>query len=188
MSKASTAARQRLVLLGTLAALALPVVLAGMYVAERHAGAQSALEQLEPRHARLLGVLAQQGEIERAREQAQALRARWLYPASQDATQTGNQAQQRMRELLTAAGLQVRSSQVLPAKEDHGLDRIGLTLTVEGNLLALQSALAVLAAQTPVVVLSDLDIRVSTGLGNHQPTESPRLTVQMGLSVLRERS
>lgn len=182
------ATRQRLTLLGTLAVLLLPVVLAGFYVAQRHAQAQVNLAQLEPRHARLQGVLAQIGDIDVAREQAQALRARYLYPASQDAAQTGNLAQQRMRDLLTAAGMQVRSSQVQPAKEDHGFDRIGLTLTAEGDLLALQSALAVLSAQAPVVVLSDLDIRVSGGLGNHAPTESPRLTVQMSLDVFRERS
>lgn len=188
MSARSVAVRQRLVLLGTFAALLLLLVLLGLYVAQRHAQGQHNLAQLEPRHARLQGILAQRSDIEAAREQAQALRSRYLYPAEQDATQTGNLAQQRMRELLVAAGMQVRSSQVLPAKDEHGFDRIGLTLTAEGDALALQSALAVLSSQMPVVVLSDLDIRVNGGLGNHAPTESPRLIVQFSLGVLRERS
>lgn len=188
MSAVNVAARQRLVLLATFAVLLLPLVLLGLYLAQRHAQGQADLAQLEPRHARLLGVLAQRSEIEATREQAQALRSEYLYPAGQDATQAGNLAQQRMRDLLTAAGMQVRSSQVLPAKEDHGFDRIGLTLAAEGDLLALQSALAVLSSQRPIVLLSDLDVRVNGGLGNHVPTEAPRLTVQFSLSVLRERS
>lgn len=183
-----SAARQRLMLLGTFVVLLLPLVLLGLYVAQRHAQGQTDLAQLEPRHARLLGVLAQRGEIEATREQAQALRSQYLYPAGQDATQTGNLAQQRMRDLLTAAGMQVRSSQVLPAKEDHGFDRIGMTLTAEGDLLALQSALAVLSIQAPAVMLSDLDIRLNGALGSQTSTTSPRLTVQFSLGVLRERS
>lgn len=178
---------QRWVLLGTLVALALPLLLLASYVVQRHRQAEDALSQLEPRHARLLGVLAQRDDIVRVTEQAQELRANYLYPAGQDSTQTGNTAQQRMRDLLTAAGLLVRSSQVLPAKEEHGFDRIGLTLTVEGDQLALQAALAELSVQRPLVLLSDLDIRVVGGLGNHAPTTAPRLTAQFSLSVLRER-
>lgn len=179
--------RRHLWLLAGLLIFMLPIVLLVWYVAQRHAEADAALAQLEPRYARLQGLVVQHEAIETARDQAQALRAQYLYPAAQDSTQTGNMAQQRMRELLGAAGMQVRSSQVLPPKEDRDFDRIGLTVTAEGNLVALQSVLAVLSSQVPVVLLNDLDVQVIGGLGNHRPTEAPRLIAQFSLAVLRER-
>lgn len=146
--------------------------------------AQARLAEIEPRHARLLGLQAGQSALDSARESVQAVRAQLVYPATQDATQAGNAAQQRVRDIFTGAGLQVLSSQVLPPKEDKGFDRIALTLRTEGDALAVHSALAVLSSQSPTIVVSEMDAQVQMS----QPNTAPRLAVQFTLTVMRERS
>ena len=89
--------REGLVLAGFLIVLLLPFLALGWYVAHKHQWAQARLEELEPRYARLLGLEAQRPDIVAALAQADAARAQYTYPASQDANQSGNAAQQRIR-------------------------------------------------------------------------------------------
>ncbi len=175
--------------------LALPLIVVCLllvggvwYVLQKHSWAQNRLAQLEPRYARLLGLEAQHTDLQQALQRASALRTQYVYPAVQDEAQTGNQAQQKVRDIFSAAGLQIVSSQVLPAKEEKGFDRIPLVVRTEGELLAVQSALAVLGSQQPVIVINELEIQVPGGLGNLNLKFSPRLAAQFSLSVLRERS
>ncbi len=170
-----------------LAVALLPVVGGAWYVRNKHAWGQDRLAQIEPRYARLLGLESQRSELEAARLRATELRTQYVYPAASDGTQTGNQAQQKVRDLFSSAGLQVITSQVLPPKEEKGFDRIPLVLRAEGEMLGLQSALAVLGAQQPIIVINELDVQVLGGLANINPKLPPRLSAQFTLSVLRER-
>lgn len=184
----SMSPRERAILAATLLLALVPLALAGWYIAQRHAYAEQRLEELEPRYARLLGLEAQKAEIDAALARAGEARAQYIYPAGQDASQTGNAAQQKIRDILGAAGLQVSSSQVLPAKDDKGFDRIPLSVRAEGDMLSVQSALAVLGSQMPLLLIDDLDIQVVGAFGNLDPKAVPRLSVAFGLSILRERS
>ena len=76
---------------------------------------------------------------------------------------------------------------MLPSKVEKGFDLIPLTVRTEGELLALQSALAVLSSQSPVIIIHELEVQVQGGLGNLAPYTGPRLTAQFSLSVVRER-
>lgn len=180
--------RDRAVLVLSLLLIALPFLLAGDYIAGWHGRTQADVEQLEVRHARLRGIVAQRGEIDIALKASQAARSANVYPADGDPVQTGNLVQQRLRDLLTQAGLQVRSSQVLTATQEHGLDRIGLSLGLDGDLASLHRALGVLAIQTPVVLVDELDIRVQGALNAQRATQAAPLTIRLRLSVLRERA
>ena len=180
--------KEWLLLLSTLALVLAPLVLIGGYIANKHHWAQSKLSELEPRYARLKGLDMQREEIDQALERALRIRAEYVYPASQDVAQTGNAVQQKLRDLLTHAGLTVVSSQVLQAKEEKGFDRIPLTVRAEGELLAVDSALAVLVEQLPVMLLGDVEVRNQGNLQIMNEKIAPRLTLQLNLSVLRERT
>lgn len=181
------AALRRALLLALTVLLVLAPLLAGAwYVASKHAWAQDRLAELEPRHARLLGIQLQKEELQTAHQRAIQAWQRYIYPPVKDDSQTGNQAQQKVRDLFTAAGLQIISSQVLPAKDDQGFDRVPLVVRAEGELLALQSALAVLGQQQPAILLSELDVQVQGPLANLNPKFAPRLMAVFTLSVLRE--
>jgi general secretion pathway protein M len=171
-----------------LSLLLLAILTAGGYAAylvwQKNRWAQTVLSETAPRHARLMGLDAARAELDSALTHAQTLRAQLVYPATQDTNQTGNAAQQRVRDILSASGLQVLSSQVLPpaSGKDTQWDRITLVVRTEGDALALYNALATLAAQVPVVVINELDVQVQSQL----PNAPPRLSMQFNLVVLRE--
>lgn len=168
--------------------LSLVILMAGGYAAylvwQKNRWAQTVLAETAPRHARLMGLDAARTELDSALTNAQALRAQLVYPRTQDTNQTGNAAQQRVRDILSASGLQVLSSQVLPpaSGKDKEWDRITLAVRTEGDALALYNALAILAGQVPVIVINELDLQVQSQL----PNAPPRLSMQFNLVVLRE--
>ena len=158
--------KELLILVATALLVLLPLIGLGSYVASKHMWAQARLSELEPRFARLRGLDLQREEIDESLERA---------------------LQQKVRSLLTTAGLTVVSSQVLPAKEEKGFDRIPLSVRAEGDLLAVDSALAVLNEQLPVMLLTDVEVRNQGSLQVMNEKVAPRLSLQMTLSVLRER-
>lgn len=160
----------------------LPLAALGVYLLEKHEWAQQKIAELEPRHARLAGLAASREALAAAETAASARLAQYVYPATQDLTQAGNDAQQRVRTVFTNAGLQVVSSQVLPAKDEKQFDRIPLSVRLEGELEALQRALAALSAQTPAVLIDGLNIQA---VPSARPELGPRLGSQFDLSVLR---
>ncbi len=158
---------------------------AGWRVWNAHEAARGQIESIEPRFARLVGL----GE-DRARLEAELARAgealgRHAYPASRDVSQAGNDAQQRAREIFTKAGLDVISIQLLPAKTAPQFDRIPVTLRLEGDLPALQAALAVLPTLSPTLFVQGFNVQ---GAGGVQPERALRVVVHFDLFVLRARS
>jgi general secretion pathway protein M len=170
-----------------LVALALLLLVGGViaYAVSKHVWAVGRLAELEPRHARLLGIEASGPALDKALIERRALFGRHAYASSQDVARAGSEAQQRVREVFTKAGLEVSSTQVLPAKAVDGFDRIPLVIRVDGDLAALQSALVVLPAQSPSLFVEALNIQTS---GTPKPDGAQRLSVQINLFVLRARS
>lgn len=162
----------------------LPLALGGWYVFQKHQWAQSRLAELEPRYARLQGLQESAQDLAKANAQARALLSQYVYAADQDASQVGNSAQQRIRDIFTAAGLQIVSSQVLASKAEKGVDKIPLSVRTEGELLALQSALAVLSSQTPAIIVNGLNVQTQ---GSVKADTPQRLASQFDLFVLRAR-
>ena len=163
--------------------LVLPLALAGWYVVQKHRWAQDRLRELEPRYARMLGMEVHTEDLEKARSEARGLLAQYTYPASRDVSQAGNDAQQRIRNTFSAAGLEIVSSQVLPAKSEKSFDRIPLSVRAEGELLGIQTALVGLSGQSPVILVDGFNIQT---IGAVKADKPQRLGVQFNLSVLRE--
>ena len=180
-----TIRRETAIVLITLALLALPFMAAGIYMYQKHQWAEKRLDELEPRYARLLGLEDSREALAQANAQGQASLAQYVYPQEQDTNQTGNDAQQRIRSILVAAGLDIASSQVLPVKEDKGFERIPLSVRAEGEMVALQTALAGLAAEKPAILIDTVLVQ-----GYGAPTKGgvQRLSVQLSLVVLRRHS
>jgi general secretion pathway protein M len=178
----------RIVLLQVLTvfALLLAMTAAGLYAWNRHQLELRQLNDLEPRYARLAGLAESQADLKalgvRAKEQLTLL----AYPSSQDVTQAGNDAQQRIRTIFTQNMLEVISIQVLPpGKDETKFDRIPINLRVEGDLAAFQKALAALSGQSPVVLVESLNVQT---IGAVRPASIQRLGGQFSLFVLRVRS
>lgn len=166
-------------------AVLLPLAGAGLWLWNKHQWATDRLAQLEPRYARMAGLIEGKDKLQQAEAATRTLLAQHAYPASQDAVQAGNDAQQRIRALFADSKLDVGSIQVLPAKELQQFDRIGISLRIEGDIVGLQNALALLETQRPTVWVDTVAIQT---IGPVKPQSPVRLGAQLTFSVLRSRS
>lgn len=173
--------RERIWIAVTLALALLPLVLGAGYVWRKHQWAQGELERIAPRYARLLGLEQQGRQIDARLDAIREQLVQYVYPAEMDATRVGNDAQQRVRSVLSTAGLTVVSSQVLPTKAEKGFERISLSVRVEGELIHLQSALAVIPSLNPVVLIDSINAQI---IGVQRADRPQRLAVQLNLTVL----
>jgi len=174
--------REALVLAATLIVLVAPFVAGGLYVYGKHQWALGRLAEMEPRYARLIGLEAGKDELAQATARAKATLEQYAYPQDKDLSQAGNDTQQRVRDILSAAGLQVGSSQVLPPKADASFDRIQLTVRAEGELAALQGAMIGLSTLKPAIFVDNMTASV---MGAPRAEAPQRLAIQMSLSALR---
>ncbi len=162
----------------TLGAVILLALLAGRTVVGEHLWSLETLEQIEPRHARFLGLRDTGGKLEESLKQTRAALSRLGYPADRDAAQVGNELQQMLRRAMQAAGVAVASSQVLDPRSEAGFDRIVVSLQAEGPLSGVQLALAALQSETPRLVFESVLLQ-STGktADDGSPVVNCRMTV-----------
>lgn len=166
----------------TLGVLLLLAVVAARAVVERHLWARDILAQLEPRHARYLGLRDTGGQLEEALKQTRTALSRLGHPSERDAAQVGNELQQVARRGLQAAGMTVSSSQVLDPRSESGFDRIVVSLQAEGPLSGAQLALAALQGETPRIVFESVVLLATGRVANDG---SPIVNCRLTLSVLR---
>ena len=165
--------------------LVLPLAGAGLYVWTEHQRIHNELTDLEPRYARLKGLMERQADLKTLGVQVKEQLSRLTYPVDQDVTQAGNDAQQRIRSLFADSKLDIISIQVLPTKEEGKFDRILINLRVEGELSGIQDALTKLENQSPTVQVDSLAIQT---IGAVKPASVQRLGGQFSFSILRARS
>lgn len=156
---------------------------AGVYVWQKHQWAQARLAEIEPRYARLVGMQQRQAELAEQATQARQRLEALIYPPGVEVVAAGNDAQQRVREVLASAGLSLASSQALEPKTEGAFDRVPLSVRAEGDVVALQTALNALDTLRPVIWIDTMLVQ-SASTPQGQPT---RLTVAFNLSVLRGR-
>lgn len=173
------------VLLFLLALLAAFLGGLALYVQGINRADRARLETIEPRYARLAGLALEGAALTTALATTKAAVSRHVYPAVRDISQAGNDAQQRARDVFSKAGLEVLSSQVLPAKLVKQFDRIPITMRIEGEYLAVQAALASLPSLTPTLFVEGFNAQ---SVGAADPKSPIRLVVQLELFVLRARS
>jgi len=130
-------------------ALAALLGLGGGYAEER--------TRLEPRVARLAGMLEErEAVLAQSNSAAEALAER-VYPAQDDVSALSASLQSRVRQLFADAGMQVRNSQVLPPRDREHFQQVAIKVTVEGTLPALDAALAAVARERPRLLVESFE-------------------------------
>ncbi len=185
MKPSSVSAQSRMLQMVFLGTFLLMASLVGTWVVQKHLWAESELEALAPRHARLLGLMSSADPMKNALVSTKATLLLKAYPADQDSAQAGNAAQQKIRTLFADSKLDVISIQVLPVTELKFFDRIGIVVRVEGELIGLHNAMTALDAQNPVVWFDSLNMQT---VGLVKPKSAQRLSAQFSLFVLRSRT
>jgi len=164
---------------------AAPLAAVAHYVWQKHHFAINALDQAPPRVARLAGILQSQADIAQAQEQLQNYIQTHTYPAIQSVSEAGNDAQQRVRQTFSDAGLSIVSLQVQDVQEQADFDRIPLSLRIEGPQASIATALQNLHSLRPTVIVNELRM---DAVGSVRPETDPRLTAEFKLTVLRART
>ena len=169
----------------TVLLLLLPLVAASYVVWVKHHRLLGIVADLEPRYARLQGLLDRRADVQAMDVKAKELLQQLSYPATQDLAKTGNDVQQRIRSLFADSQLDIISIQVLPGKIEGKFDRISISLKVEGTMPGVQAALEKLAAQSPVILVDSMTLQT---VGMVSRATVPRTGGQFVFSVFRMRS
>lgn len=153
------------------------------------------IETIEPKTSRLLGIVESADRLEIASGLANSSLTMLAYAADQDSATSAATMQQNVREIMTAAGLSVSGSQILPQRSSEGFDRLGLDITAQGNIDALEEALSNLVSVRPLVFVGALKVspdrarrplRGRLGQPEEEVEGDPRkLTVRLQLFSLR---
>lgn len=170
--------------LAWLLAIALAAVAGVLAVMDVHRRASDALETIAPRYARLLGVQAGRERIATAASQLGQGAQRHAYDVARDASQTANDAQQRAKDLFSKAGLEVLTMQVQPVRQTPHYERVPIALRIEGELQALQAALATLPSTSPTIFVEGFVVQSSASAEG----AATRVVCELQLFVLRAKS
>ncbi len=150
--------RRSAVLIGL--TLLVPVVLY-LYAVTSLLGSRSAIQSeidgLQPRVARVQGVLASRAALEAAIQSAGAS-AGMVYGSAQDQASVSAALQAEVRRLLTEAGMTITNSQVLPPERLESFDRMAISVMATGDVTALDAALTSLAQYRPMLLIEGLDV------------------------------
>lgn len=181
--KPARAERTALAVVAVLLMLALLAV--GTLTYRKHQWAQNRLAEVDPRYARTLGLAGSRTALAQAAARQEQTLRQYAYGPEQDASQVGNDALQRVRDVLGGAGLRVVSSQALPPRDDvAGFERIPIDVRFEGPLSGVQQALAAVTAQVPAMVVETVTLQVGTVA---RPDSATPLSGTVSVSVLRRR-
>lgn len=146
---------------------------------QMYATYQSDIDYLQPRIARLEGLIAHGDRVRAAHDRAAAEFGSLVYPASEDRATASANLQSVVRQMFADAGLSVSNSQVLPARQQGGFDYLGLKLSARGGLDALDAALESLADYQPLLLVTSIDIKPGRAGRSNPDEQSVAATVQV---------
>jgi len=148
-------------------------------------GYQKDIDRLEPRVARLQGLIESEEQLRESSARAEALMQQLVSPGSEDQARIAAALQKNVRDIFLAAGFQVGNSRILPVKAEEGLERVGLSLTVSGELRALDKALVELAAYEPVLLVEFIEIKPGSRSRRDKGPEVQSVVTTLQLITLR---
>jgi general secretion pathway protein M len=142
---------------------------------------QRNIDRQEPRVARLQGLIESEKNLKKSSSKARERLLEVVYPQSDDQATIAAALQTRVREVITAAGMTVGNSRILPVKKEDGFERIGLNLTILGGLDALDRALSAITDYSPLLMIESIEIKParSSSRGGQKPSQSVTVTMQL---------
>ncbi len=147
---------------------------------------QRQIDRLEPRLARMLGVMEFEEALRAAYDQVDLRVLNLVYPAEKDRAALGAELQKNARDLMRESGMEITNSQLLPVYEKEGIEYIGLKMTTSGTLAALDAALTALAGYEPLLMVESLDVWPPRQVRGRENNSERSLTATMQLLALRK--
>jgi general secretion pathway protein M len=146
---------------------------------------QGQIDHLEPRLARLQGLLDSEEQLQASSGKVGSRMLQLVYPPSDDQATIAAALQTSVRDIVTVAGLKVGNSRILPVKTEDGFERIGLSLTVAGEMRALDEVLVDLAAYTPLLLVESIEVKPGRAARRGAEPVAQSITATLQLMTLR---
>jgi len=168
--------------------LALPLLLVVTLIGDfwvMRQDSQREIERLEPRIARLAGLLESEAQLQVAAGRVDSTVVSLVYPQSDVLATVSAALQSNVREIMVEAGLTVSNSQILPVVNKDGYDRIGLKLTVAGGLASLDAALSELMLYSPLLLIESIEVWPARTVRKKNKPAEQKITASLQLLTLR---
>ena len=147
---------------------------------------QSQIDRLQPRVARLRGLLDYEQQLLQSSGMVDAQIGELVYSAADDAATISTTLQKDIRKILVDAGLSVTNSQVLPvSSNEEGFDYVRLRVTVSGAVSGLDAALRKIAAYTPLLLVESMDVSPTRQARRNKKEQSQVLRATLQILSLR---
>ncbi|MBK9616881.1 MAG: hypothetical protein IPO35_15755 [Uliginosibacterium sp.] len=177
--------RSVLVVGGTLLAVSVLAAIGASYVYKKQVWAEAKLAELEPRYARLQGLVIAEKSLKAASADVAKRIGTTTYPASLEVDRASGELQQRIKKIFEEASVTVVTNRVLEPKPGKDFDLISVSFSVNTSLANLQAALARVRTEAPFLKVDEfvlLPVR-------RQLAWDPQLvTCTMTISALRKKS
>lgn len=148
------------------------------------AGYQDQIDTIEPRIARMQGLVEKEDALRDALSGVQNVMNDHIYPQSSDAAAVSASLQAEARRILGQSGMEVTNSQVLPVRKRDTFDYVSVKVVARGELEQLDQSLADLARFRPVIFIESFDA-FPNRKRRTADDEEQTLTVTMQLLSLR---
>lgn len=179
--------RQAAIMVGlTLAVPVLLVIYLALNLMVTRSEHQTEIERLEPRIARMQGLIDSEESLAASAEKFDGLLRGLVYPSSEELASVSATLQENVRGIATAAGLTVSNSQILRSAQKEGFDQIGLKLTLSGDVAALDAALLEFASYVPLLLVESIEVWPERQL--RKKGEPPRQNITANLRLLSLRT
>lgn len=147
--------RAVIVVAATILLLAMLSAVFAIYVRNKHAWAESTLAEIEPRYARLKGIVLSEAALRAASADVKKNVEMSVYPSSLDVDRASSELQQRAKKIFENAGMTVVTSRIVEPKQGKNFDVLSVSFSVNGGLAGLQSALAIIRQEAPLLKVDD---------------------------------
>jgi general secretion pathway protein M len=145
------------------------------------------IESIEPRLARLQGLIEKESDIRVSLEGISTIVTDNIYAKSTAAAGVAASLQAEARRVLSDAGMEVTNSQVLPPRKRNAFDYVSVKVVARGTLEQLDEGLAEFGRFRPVVFIESLDA-FPNRRRRRDEAETQTLTVSIQLLTLRSAS
>jgi hypothetical protein len=142
------------------------------------------IDRLEPRIARLQGALQAEEQLVGAAAEARSGIENLVYPAGDHPDTVSATLQKNVRGIMSDAGLTVADSQIEPVRREGAFDVIGLTVSVTGSVETLDEALEKIAAYTPRLLVTGINITPKWAARRQEAEAGDRQTLMVKMSLL----
>lgn len=147
-------------------------------------GYSSEVADIKPKLARLQGLISIEDQLAEAVLAVDGQLSDLAFGADLDSSKLTTQVQQQSRTIFRDSGMVVTGSQVSKIIEEGGLAKIGVSLTLEGSLGALEAALLEVAHARPLMIVDEVEISPER---RHRNSREQNLEVSIKLFCLQLR-